>query len=368
MTLQTGSPPIGVWESIKGIARRIFGWGERRQPVSPISTVTAPPAPESTRAKAEPAPRQQPAPRGLRRKIEDAANDILDRFAESARDDKTPGTIGTYINAHSDLWGCDYHLVDELAEDCEGASRFYLVTGDAHEQTESVWPVDFATLVPKENDEYFMARISSVSSYEVRGKVKVAPPKMLVLSHGQLTEHRTWWAQNTLCGLIGGEWTDIGNTIVSSKGNSNYTRSKSDATEIKNTIAISLAAVLTARYSWHVALGSGVGGPRLVLPTNPTGCLALFRDRDAPENGRRAALRHWVANHYRDSSISAADIIYVRDHLRGATQFNWRGLQCELMVSQFDLEKNDFFRLQAAEWRSQRKHNRVRLRMKDRIR
>ena len=77
---------------------------------------------------------------------------------------------------------------------------------------------------------------------------------------------------------------------------------------------------------------------------------------------RRSALRHWVTNHYMEHEEAGS--VYVRDHLRGNTNFRWANFPCEIMVSAYDLEKNEFFRLQAEEWRAVRKHNRVKVRIK----
>jgi hypothetical protein len=54
----------------------------------------------------------------------------------------------------------------------------------------------------------------------------------------------------------------------------------------------------------------------------------------------------------------------VRDHLRGHTQFGWHGYDCELMVSQYDLDKNELFREEAEQWRAQRKHNKFKVRLR----
>jgi uncharacterized protein YdaU (DUF1376 family) len=41
-------------------------------------------------------------------------------------------------------------------------------------------------------------------------------------------------------------------------------------------------------------------------------------------------------------------------------------LSCELFVSASDLRKNEFFKMQASEWRAKRQHNRVRVHLKRR--
>ena len=91
----------------------------------------------------------------------------------------------------------------------------------------------------------------------------------------------------------------------------------------------------------------------------------MFRSRELPAGrSRRAALRHGVNEHYRERSGDASSMDYVCEHLRGETRFVWNGWPCELMVSEFDMEKNEYFRARAAQWRSERKHNRVRVRLK----
>lgn len=77
---------------------------------------------------------------------------------------------------------------------------------------------------------------------------------------------------------------------------------------------------------------------------------------------RRAALRHWVREHYRETKVTG--LAFVCNHLRGKTIFQWRSLACEIFVSAFDLEKSEFFKKQAADWRANRKHNSVKFRLK----
>ncbi len=164
-----------------------------------------------------------------------------------------------------------------------------------------------------------------------------------------------------ICGLLNESWKVLNTDIVTP-----------DPRELDSFndrhIRTIFAGKLTSRYSWHVAFGSEPGS-RAVLPTSPRGCLELFRGRDLSlgEN-RRSALRHWVNEHYRDRSNDPGAMAYVCEHLRGNTRFVWNGLPCELMVSEYDLEKNEFFKTRAAEWRAARVHNRVKVRLKERRR
>jgi hypothetical protein len=132
---------------------------------------------------------------------------------------------------------------------------------------------------------------------------------------------------------------------------------------VDHTVKLIMTGCFESRYHWHVAFGSDDHKLRVVVPTNPTGALKLFKDRELTSGKtRREALRHWVEHHYRDDE--EAGTIYIRDHLRGHTDFGWNKMPCELMVSAYDLEKNDAFKNEAALWRATRKHNSVRVRLK----
>jgi len=99
-----------------------------------------------------------------------------------------------------------------------------------------------------------------------------------------------------------------------------------------------LNALLERRYNWRVVMGFR-GHPKLSVETNPAGVRHLYADRDAGTSGRRSALRHWVQQHWRSRDSDAGDLIWVREHLRGSTEFTWRGLECKVAPSLFDIER-----------------------------
>jgi hypothetical protein len=82
-----------------------------------------------------------------------------------------------------------------------------------------------------------------------------------------------------------------------------------------------------ARYWWSVYL-SFEGSPSLRFLADPTGVREVFRLRDAPPGAkRRAALVHWVSEHWRRKPRSD-DLAWVQKHLRGQRTFHWNGLRC----------------------------------------
>jgi hypothetical protein len=118
-----------------------------------------------------------------------------------------------------------------------------------------------------------------------------------------------------------------------------------------------LSAAFTVHLRWHVAFGPE-DGIRILMPTPPGGALKLFKDRNK-KGSRREKLRHWVEEHWRETKESLA---FVCSHLRGQTKFEWYGLNCEILVSQEDLDKNEFFKHQADDWRAKRPTNSLRAR------
>lgn len=61
----------------------------------------------------------------------------------------------------------------------------------------------------------------------------------------------------------------------------------------------------------------------------------LFSLRDIPDGyKRRAALRHWVARHFRRKLSKPGEFAEVRKHLRGREEFDWFGIKGEIVVNQ----------------------------------
>ncbi len=98
-------------------------------------------------------------------------------------------------------------------------------------------------------------------------------------------------------------------------------------------LALGISQFLRTR--WRVYLSNG--GLGVTFPTDPVGVQEVFRLRDIPEGKeRRAALRHWVTEHWRINIQDAREEILVREHLRGAQKFSWSGLNCRVTPSEED--------------------------------
>jgi hypothetical protein len=111
------------------------------------------------------------------------------------------------------------------------------------------------------------------------------------------------------------------------------------ADDLSSRTQLAVALQIAQRHVWRVYLAYE-GKPGLEFPTDPHGAREVFRLRDIPDGrARRAALRHWVQEHWRANRTEPSEEILVRQHLSGATDFNWHGLECRISPSDTDLEK-----------------------------
>lgn len=90
------------------------------------------------------------------------------------------------------------------------------------------------------------------------------------------------------------------------------------------------------RYDWIAYVRAHRLAPRLAISCDAASARRFFAARDLPKGaGRRAALRHWVTEHYRGTQPKVG----VVSHFRGASEFDWRELQCELVPSEYDRDR-----------------------------
>jgi len=292
----------------------------------------------------------------LRKDIADVAYNILERFEKLTRKNQDMD----YDVSHDlleEMWGCDFLVWNrEIGERMKGGDKWSAVDheGVEDELADLIWPIDFCVAEQEEN--YIrLYRIVTVTPQQVRGKVVRVMPKMVRYIMGGMHDDGRWHFVDGYAGLAGKRWTLL----------KNYKRMPGPDKDARHELVCRImSSAFTARYEWHVALGTVPGGPRILLPTNPSGALQLFKNRAIPVGKtRREVLKHWVEEHWREN---INDLAYVAHHLRGKTKFDWSDFGCELFPSIYDLEKNEFFKQQAKEWRAARKHNRVRVHIKKR--
>ena len=361
-------------------------------PPPPVLLLPEPePVPEPVPEPEPPPPRPPPDPERAarraelrklaksRRVIADRIDDVLTRFEKINMGQYQSEEIGSRQSVRmnslwSNLMGCDFHFLGGLSDlTSDHQVAFFDLTAKEEQKSladmvEQFWPFDHAVICHHDNDDLFLERLYTITAPEVRGRTKTVAPKMLRHVYGYLFRDGDWWLDDAFYGWIGGKWlmlpmTDQPATQHRSGILVGYfdMSAKRRAETFRNT-AMMFSMKLTERYEWHVALGPDMNGPRILLPTSPIGCQVLFKDRDKLDKSRRAALRHWVMRHYRERGEQG--LAFVRQHLRGATDFRWNNLAGEIMVSAYDLERNEQFKQEAEHWRAERKHNVFRVRIK----
>jgi hypothetical protein len=320
----------------------------------------------------------------LRKDVAEHAAIILNRF-EELRIRGGTDKVFYELPLLGDLIGGDFWLYsgsaggDLLARMAGGDKYSKSGNIEPSELAAAAWPLDCGIVgyheARADDDEYdinlahvAMQWIKTVTPKEMRGKVRMTSPKMVRVVSGTFGDNGRWRVNEYVLGLINNKWINLGEGMESERQTGGYLKFRrlSDDPEWCNKLMSHVTAeAIESRYRWHAAFGvaGDPEGPRLLLPTNPNYALKLFRDREVADGmDRRTALRHWVEKHLRESNEHTT--AYVRDHLRGHKDFGWSGFDCELMVSAYDLEKNEAFRLEAEHWRAVRKHNRVKVHLK----
>lgn len=185
-----------------------------------------------------------------------------------------------------------------------------------------------------DNNHFVVSRIRSLRPPDVRGRVKQYMPQMVELTDA------FYDAQIARA--------DTAQVIMGSTGNGSWhcltpgTVPDADKDAIHSRIIqVAIGVEFSRRYQWTVELSLGHLSS-LLVPTDPEGIREVFKFRDIPSGReRRLALRHWVQEHYRQSRTVEGAETKVREHMRGATEFDWQDLHCRIRPSQFDIERDD---------------------------
>lgn len=218
-----------------------------------------------------------------------------------------------------------------------------------------IWPMDarWAFWIPDDHPSipstgWMFKRVRSLSPAVWRGKLGRVFPRMV--EHHELFVPPTGSAVGSTApfGLAGGRAIHAGiynhpRMGVAITPASVHARRGSTLDVSGEQFDVSLAHGIELRreYLWSVMLGEQ-GSPRTRFVTDPLGVREAFRLRDIPPGReRRAALRHWVREHWRRKGReSAQDRAWVRAHLRGATEFTWSGLRCRVEPSREDVRRS----------------------------
>ena len=203
---------------------------------------------------------------------------------------------------------------------------------------------------PQEKPHYTLHRFRRAALHEVRGQrvfsntlsehaVGTVDPVS-----GEYTSARFW------CWYVNDEWMSEQRVVMPGRDNDGqrYTEVRNTGLLVTderggNMAWVALGLTFNSDYEWYVDLRREAG-LELSFVTDPIGAQAIFRLRDMPEGAaRRAALRNWVMEHWRRTRACETK---VRQHLRGAVEFDWYGLHCTIRPSPDDLRLNEKYRME----------------------
>jgi hypothetical protein len=202
-----------------------------------------------------------------------------------------------------------------------------------------VWPINVGTFAKRSDNDFSLNSVRSVNTKEVRGFVSRYSQYMVRMDHAQLYDNEILNA-SSIWSWIGGAWVQAEVKTVHFRSGLIERLDRGNANQ---GLLINLASsvALNQRYEWSVSFGL-MESPSIRFATDPTGIKDMFRLRDLPEGkDRRESLLTWINDHWRQRRHDPDIEIYVRKHLRGATQFNWKDMNVELNPSQFDIDKRD---------------------------
>ena len=213
-----------------------------------------------------------------------------------------------------------------------------------------VWPLDVCVMMEHrggEDEHTVVRRFRSIPTRDARrfGNVRRYSRYMLLMALARLDTHRctastilAWTGGRWTPAVLGQHWRDLGGHDWIPQERRDASQHERDADHVAGCIATMVA--LKRRYEWGVEVGMR-DGPSVIFTTDPTGCRAIFRDREKGTRGRRDALKTWITDHWRQLRHDPETDTYVREHLRGNLAFTWRGLECRIHVPAFELERNE---------------------------
>jgi len=179
--------------------------------------------------------------------------------------------------------------------------------------------------------DFVAHRVRAITPKQARGEVRRPLPYMVDLAHLFFSPDKPALARRWIMGSTDGVWWQ-------SLTNAAIPDPTLDA-QFSDIINVGHGIRFTQDYFWSVQLG-WIGLPLIRIPTDPVGAREVFRLRDIPEGkARRAALRHWVEEHWRKDRRDPSEEVKVREHLRGKTVFTWGDLQCIITPSTYDIER-----------------------------
>jgi hypothetical protein len=115
--------------------------------------------------------------------------------------------------------------------------------------------------------------------------------------------------------------------------------------ETNRWITGSVMVAFSHYYEWSIYIRETPKSVGVRIPILPENFSEVFSLRDLPTGtSRRKAICHAVRQHTRSVKVTADDTALretlVRQHFRGETKFNWRGLELHILPSEYDIKRS----------------------------
>jgi len=205
-----------------------------------------------------------------------------------------------------------------------------------------VWPIDVCTIQARTTDfGLFVQRFRSITPKEARGYASRISPFMMRRDIGA-EDRGKFITASGLVSYLGGKWPNAQGRMMY-EGAAKVPIKEGVVADNLEAGGMAISIALRHRYEWAVNIGFEKS-PSVRIVTDPTGMKELFRLREVADGrDRRDTLMTWVSDHWRKDRRDDEVEVYVRKHLRGSRKFEWRGMECEIVPSQFDIEQRDKF-------------------------
>lgn len=215
-----------------------------------------------------------------------------------------------------------------------------------------IWPMDVKVAVPLDAEDasahevrpsWQFFRIVTLNPKEMRGRLSIVTPKMYKMEYMRVDSTGRMFSATNAFAVVNGKTVNalMGRYTEGRRDDVWYVSDPSLGRPCEHGVIVhSHCLALRQYYNWSVLLSEG-DGPRARFLTDPLGVREAFRLRDIPPGKRRrAALRHWVREHWRKRRDAGAnDRAWIEAYLRGATEFVWNGLRCRIEPSVPDQKK-----------------------------
>lgn len=206
-------------------------------------------------------------------------------------------------------------------------------------------PLHISLLVEKPDHYLWMEAEEIFDIRNLRGKVRQYCPitsKLSILRlrrDGKVDLTPARLSDVSYIGYLGNRrWTDVSIPLSRDTRASLQIKNARSVEEITAQMGLMCGHQFSHEYEWRVTIGYR-NSLHIILPTNASGVAQFLAMRDStPDRSRRAALRHWVEQHWRTLPSDRETETRVRAHMRGQERYTWGDMDGTIIPAMAALE------------------------------